>query len=381
MTQFRQTIYARDIIFGAGTLDQLGAAVERFGWRRLLLCTSGSAQRGGRVAQIEIALGERLVAVYDHVQPHVQDFQLAEVLALAETKDVEAVIGLGGGSPIGMAKAVSYTLEAKRTGTPAQSVPPTAQPLIPVVAIPTTYAGSEMTALYGVTYTTENPPRKITVSDPRIAPKLILYDPRLTIDLPPELTAATGINAIAHCIEALYSLLRPPAALVAACEGLRHMACALLRCYQLGDDLEARTEMLVGAHLAGVALAGVTMGLHHGLCHVLGGSAGVPHGIANGIVLPHAMWFNADAAANAGPEWGPRAAEALGLATLSANAAARHVFELIGQLHLPQRLRDAQVSAADLPRLARLACQSRTVQNNPKPVSEIQMTELLETMW
>jgi alcohol dehydrogenase class IV len=379
MTQFRQTIYARDIIFGAGALDQLGTAVERFGWRRLLLCTSGSAQRGGRVAQIKTALGQRLVAVYDQVQPHVQDFQLAEILALAESNAVEAVIGFGGGSPIGMAKAVSHTLETRRTGVP--SVPPTAQPLIPVVAIPTTYAGSEMTALYGVTHTTENPPRKITVSDPRIAPKLILYDPQLTLDLPPDVTAATGINALAHCIEALYSLTRPPAALAAAGEGLRHMARALLRCYQRGDDLEARTEMLVGAHLAGTALAGVTMGLHHGLCHVLGGSAGVPHGIANGIVLPHAMWFNADAAAQAVPEWGRSAAEALGLATLTADAAARHIFELIGQLHLPQRLRDAHVSADALPPLARLACQSRTVQNNPKPVSEAQMTELLEAMW
>ena len=377
MTQFRQTIYARDIIFGPGAADQLGAAVERFGWQRLLLCATGSARRGGRAAQIEAVLGERLVAVYDTVQPHVQDFQLAEVLALAEARDVQAVIGLGGGSPIGMAKAVSFTLEAKRTSAPARTVPPTAQPLIPGVAIPTTYAGSEMTPVYGVTHTTENPPRKITVSDPRIAPKLILYDPRLTLDLPPELTASTGINALAHCIETLYSPACPPEALAAAAEGLRHMARALPRCYQSGDDLEARTEMLLGAHLAGLAIAGATMALHHGLCHVLGGSAGVPHGIANAIVLPYVMQFNADAA----PEWGPRAAEALGLSTLTADAAANHILELIRQMQLPQRLRDAQVPAADLPRLAHLACQSRTVQNNPKPVSEAQLHELLQKMW
>jgi alcohol dehydrogenase class IV len=276
-----------------------------------------------------------------------------------------------------MAKAASYALEAKRTAAPARAVPPTAQPLIPVVAIPTTYAGSEMTPVYGVTHTAESPPRKITVSDPRIAPKLILYDPRLTLDLPPEVTASTGINAMAHCVEALYSLSRPPAALAAATEGLRHLARALLQCYHFGDDLEARTGMLLGSHLAGVALAGVKMGLHHGLCHVLGGSAGVPHGVANGIVLPHAMRFNADAT----PGWGPRAAESLGLSTLTAEAAAQRVFELIGDLHLPQRLRDAQVPAGDLPRLARLACQSRTVQNNPKPVTEAQLTELLGTMW
>jgi maleylacetate reductase len=377
ITQFRHTIYARDVIFGPGAVDQLGAAVARFGWQRLLLCASGSARRGGRVSQIEAALAERLAAVYDTVQPHVQDTQLADVLALAESLEVEAVIGLGGGSPIGMAKAVSYALEAKRTGAPQRAAAPTAQPLIPVAAIPTTYAGSEMTPVYGVTHTAENPPRKVTVSDPRIAPKLVLYDPRLTLDLPPELTASTGINAIAHCIETLYSPSRPPEALAAAGEGLRHMARALLRCYQAGGDLEARTEMLLGAHLAGLAIAGAAMALHHGLCHVLGGSAGVPHGIANGIVLPHAMRFNADAE----PEWGPRAAEALGLSTLTADAAADHIRELIRQMQLPQRLRDAHVPVADLPRLARLACQSRTVQNNPKPVSEAQLNELLEKMW
>ncbi len=377
MTHFHQTTYARDIIFGPGAVDQLGVAVERLGWRRLMLCTTGSARQGGRVAQVEATLGERLVAVYDQVKPHVPDFQLAEVLALAEASAVEAVIGLGGGSPIGMAKAVSYALETQRMAAPARGPSPVAQPLIPVVAIPTTYAGSEMTPVYGVTHTTENPPRKITVTDPRIAPKLVIYDPRLTLDLPPALTAATGINALAHCVEALYSLARPPVALAAASDGLRHLARALPRCYEHGEDLEARTEMLLGAHLAGAALASVTMALHHGLCHVLGGSAGVPHGVANGIVLPHAMRFNAEAT----PAWGPRAAEALGLSTLTAEAAAQWVFDLIGKLNLPQRLRDAQVPEAELPRLARLASQSRTVQNNPKPVSETQLTELLKTMW
>jgi len=234
-----------------------------------------------------------------------------------------------------------------------------------------------MTSVYGVTYTTENPPRKVTVSDPRIAPKLILYDPRWTLDLPPELTASTGMNAIAHCIETLYALSCPPEASAAADEGLRRMARALPRCYHSGDDLDARTEMLLGAHLAGLAIAGATMALHHGLCHVLGGSAGVPHGIANGIVLPYVMRFNADAA----PAWGPRAAGALGLSILTAAAAVDHIIELIRQLQLPQRLRDVQVPAADLPRLAHLACQSRTVQNNPKPVSEAQLNELLEQMW
>jgi maleylacetate reductase len=151
MNEFRYTSYAQDIIFGPGSLGRLSEAVERFHWRRLMLCSTGSLRRDGTIASIEKILGERLVAVYDHVQPHVPDVQVAEASKFAYEKEVEAVIGLGGGSPIGMAKAVSQALEEQRTGQSARATFPTDQPLVPVVAIPTTYAGSEMTPTYGIT--------------------------------------------------------------------------------------------------------------------------------------------------------------------------------------------------------------------------------------
>ena len=423
MTEFHYTACAQDIIFGPGAVGRLGEAIDRFGWRRLMLCAAGSARRGGRVAQIEAALGERLAATYERVQPHVQDFQVAEALDLAAEKEVDAVIGLGGGSPIGMAKAVSAALAEKHASKPAREgqaevgaglapahpsslapAHPSSQARVgqaqmgqmqmgqtqgaaptPVVAIPTTYAGSEMTPVYGVTHTRENPPRKVTVNDPRIAPKLVIYDPRLTLDLPPEMTASTGVNALAHCIEALYSITRHPLSTAAALGGMRCIVRALPRCYAAGGDLDARTDMLIGAHLAGTALASVSMALHHGLCHVLGGTAGVPHGIANAIVLPHAMRFNADAAA-----WGPQAAEAMSLPAdrlhpiAAAQAAAQSVSDLVGQMNLPQRLRDAGVALreADLPRLAELAFQNRAVRNNPKPIADpAQIEVLLRAMW
>jgi len=385
MSEFHYIAFAQEIIFGPGALARLSDAVDRFGWRRLMLCTTGSARRGGRVAQIEAALGERLVATYDRVQPHVPDFQLAEALVLAVEHEVDVVIGLGGGSPIGMAKAVASALEEKRTGRPARAAFPTDQPLVPVVAIPTTYAGSEMTAVYGVTHQqADGSSRKVTVADPKVAPKLVIYDPQLTLDLPPEMTAATGINALAHCIEALYSVTRHPLSTAAAVSGVRHIVNALPRCYNAGHDIEARTEMLMGAHLAGAALASVAMGLHHGLCHVLGGTAGVPHGVANSIVLPHAMRFNADATA---PQLAP-AAEAMGIAPngrspkAAVEAAAQKVYDLVGAMHLPQHLRDAGVKEADLPHLAQLAFQSRTVQNNPKPITDpAQIEALLRAAW
>ena len=155
-----------------------------------------------------------------------------------------------------------------------------------------------MTPVYGVTRHSDGSSRKVTVTDPRVTPKLTIYDPQLTLKLSPEMTASTGINALAHCVEAVYSITRNPLSTAAALGGARRIASALPQCFARGDDLEARTEMLIGSYLAGAALSNVAMGLHHGLCHVLGGTAGVPHGIANAIMLPHVMRFNVDATAS-----------------------------------------------------------------------------------
>jgi maleylacetate reductase len=381
---FHYISYAQQVIFGAGSLSQLGQAVEGFRWKRIMLCTNHSMQRAGNVDAIQATLGNRLVAVFDHVQPHVQDIQVEEALILANDLESDAIIGLGGGSPIGMAKALASALEEKQTGRPARAAFPSDQPVIPVIAIPTTYAGSEMTATYGITHTREDPPRKVTVSDPKIAPKLVVYDPRLTLNLPPEMTASTGINALAHCIEALYSTTRNPMSTAVAIESIRHIGNSLLRCYAHGDDLDARTEMLQGAHLAGLSLASVSMGLHHGLCHVLGGSANVPHGIANSIILPHAIRFNADAIA----EQLIPAAEAMGISTngispsVAMEALAQEIYDLVGEMNLPQCLRDVgTIRESDLPRLAQLASQNRTIQNNPKPITEEQLKTLLQSAW
>ena len=361
MNEFRYTSYAQEIIFGQGAIARLREAVEGFSWRRLMLCSTGSLRRNGSIALVEKTLGDRLVVTYEHVQPHVPDFQVAEAVELALEHEVDAIIGLGGGSPIGMAKAVSFALEERRAGNPARATFATEQPLVAVIAIPTTYAGSEMTPIYGITHHSNGTTRKITVTDVKITPKLVVYDPLLTLNLPPGMTASTGINALAHCIEALYSITRNPLSTAAAVAGVRAITGALPRCYARGDDVEARTEMLQGAYLAGTALSNVAMGLHHGLCHALGGSAGVPHGIANGIILPHAMRFNLEAAA---PQLAP-AAEAMGitLAGRSAEVAVREAIEaiyaMIGQMDLPQHLRDVGVEEPILLAWRRPRCKAR----------------------
>src|SRR5256886_4818310 len=202
------------------------------------------------------------------------------------------------------------------------------------------------------------------------------------------MTASTGINALAHCIEALYSLTRNPLSTAAATSGVHAITSALPRCYAAGDDLEARSEMLMGAYLAGTALSSVTMALHHGLCHVLGGTAGVPHGVANSIILPHALRFNIDATA---PQLA-RAAEAMGVGrntsassiddAVLAEQVVERIYTLIGQMKLPQHLRSVGVKETDLPNLAQLALQSRAVQSNPKPITNAaQIESVLRAAW
>ncbi len=380
---FRYMSFAQQVIFGNGSLLQLSDAAERQGWTRILLCTSPSMRRNGCADAVGAALGQRLVAVFDQVRPHVQDVQVDDALVLAHRNEVHAVVGLGGGSPIGMAKAVAYALETDRNNGQAAMTSSVAPPSIPMAAIPTTYAGSEMTAVYGITHTGETPVRKVTVSDPRIAPRLVIYDPALTLDMPPELTASTGINALAHCVEALYSVNRHPSSTAIAGSGLNAIWSALLRCYRDGRDLSARAQMLVGAHLAGLALATTSMGLHHGICHVLGGSANVPHGLANSIMLPHVIRFNADSTAD---QLLPLA-ETLGISvngrrSTAIEKSAQEISNLAGQMNLPQRLRDVGVRQENLQGLAQLGFQNRTVQNNPRAIHDVsEIEKLLEAAW
>lgn len=374
MATFDYTSFPQQVIFGEGSLDRLGEVTQRLGWRRMLLCVTSRARARGQLAPVEAALGERLAATFAGVAPHVPESAVAEAVEMATRADVDAIIGLGGGSAIGVAKAAANALGGA----------------IPVIAIPTTYAGSEMTPVFGVTRLVDGEPRKVTVRDPNSAPRLILYDPLLTLDLPPRETAGTGINAVAHCVEALYSITRNPVCSAVALAGLRAISAALPAVYADGADREARAEMLRGAYLAGTALANVAMGLHHGVCHVIGGATGAAHGDVNAIMLAHVMRFNLGGPAGedgVAPELA-QAAEAMGVAVggrdprAAGGDAAQMVAGWVAQMGLPTRLREIGVREEQLPTLARDAFASRTVHNNPLPITDVaQIEALLRAAW
>ncbi|WP_284351274.1 maleylacetate reductase [Roseisolibacter agri] len=263
------------VVFGAGALERLPSVVDELGARRVLLVAS--AGRAALVERASALLGARLAGLDRRAVMHVPAAVADAVAANARDVGADLVVAIGGGSAIGMAKAIALA------GGPGS------------VAVPTTYSGSEMTPIWGVT----RDGAKETGRDERVRPRAVLYDPALTLDLPPAVSGPSALNAIAHCMEALYAPDVNPVVALLAAEGLRALATAIPRVVRAPDDLAARTGALYGAWLAGLALGASTMGLHHKLCHVLGGSFGLPHAETHAVMLPHTVAYNAPAARDA----------------------------------------------------------------------------------
>ncbi len=279
------------VVFGPGTArTELPAEVARLGVSRVLLIAGGSAERAAR--ELAGTLGGRLAGVFTGVRPHVPAAVAQAARQEAAAVGADALLSIGGGSATGTAKAVALT-----TG-------------LPVIAVPTTYAGSEVTPVWGIT----EGERKTTGTDLRVLPRLVIYDPELTLGLPPGLAAASGLNAMAHCVEAFWAPRRNPVSSLAAEEGIRALAGALPLAGASPADLGVRSNLLYGAYLAGSAFAVAGSGLHHKICHVLGGRYDLPHAQMHAIVLPYVLAFNTPGA--------PEAAARIGRALAASGAAA-----------------------------------------------------------
>ncbi|HEV3399449.1 MAG TPA: iron-containing alcohol dehydrogenase, partial [Actinomycetes bacterium] len=252
------------VVFGVGALDRLAEELARLGAERALLVASK------RVADdLAERLSDRRAATFGEIVQHVPVEVAERARQLAREVDADSLVAVGGGSAVGMAKAVALDLG------------------IPIVAVPTTYAGSELTTIYGLS----QDGRKRTGRDPRVLPEVVLYDPALTVPLPPQVTGASGMNGLAHGVEAFYGLGANPVSEALAEAGIRALADGLPSAVERPDDLEGRTGTLRGAWLAGAALAVAGTGIHHQICHVLGGAFGLDHGGMNAVLLRHTVRF------------------------------------------------------------------------------------------
>jgi maleylacetate reductase len=343
MRPFVHQALASRVVFGAGALQQLGREIEALGaTRALVLSTPEQADAARRVAEL---LGARAAGIFPRAVMHVPIETAREARDEARRLGADCAVAIGGGSTTGLGKAIALD-----SG-------------LPIIAIPTTYAGSEMTSIYGLTEAGV----KKTGRDLRVLPRTEIYDPELSVNLPIGLTVTSGLNAIAHAAEGLYAFDGNPIVSLMAEEGIRAIAAALPRLTAAPTDLDARGDALYGAWLCGSVLGAVAMGLHHKLCHTLGGSFNLPHAEVHTVVLPHALAYNASHA----PEAMRRIARALG-----AESPAAGLFDLAQRLGAPVALKDIGMPADGLDRAADLAVQ--TPYPNPRPLERAAIRELLQ---
>jgi maleylacetate reductase len=346
MTGFVYESLPARVIFGWGTSSRAAAEVAALGSSRaLVLSTPG--QRGG-AERVAAGLGPACVGQFSEAAMHTPVAATERALAEAKRLGADAVVAVGGGSAIGLGKAI-----ALRTG-------------LPQVVVPTTYAGSEMTPVLGETAAGE----KTTQRTLKVLPETVLYDVELTLSLPVAVSVASGVNAIAHAAEALYAANANPVTALLAAESVRLLAGALPAIAADPGDTGAREDALRGAWLAGTCLATAGMALHHHLCHVLGGAFGLPHAPTHAVVLPYVIAYNATAA--------PEAMTALARA-LGCSDAVAGLDRLLTRLGLVRSLAGLGMPEAGIERAARLAV--RRPCRNPAELNYERLRQMLAAAW
>ena len=337
------------VVFEWGGLARLPDELTRLGARRaLVLCTPDQQHLADHVKEV---LGERAAGVCAQAVMHVPVEVARSAGKMARDLDADCCIAIGGGSTIGLGKAIA--LESS----------------LPILAVPTTYAGSEMTPIFGLT---EGRLKK-TGRDARVLPRTVIYDPALTLTLPAGISAASGVNAMAHAVEALYAEDGNPVVSLMAAESIRSLGEALPRVVSEPHDHEGRSKALYGAWLAGTCLGAVGMALHHKLCHTLGGTFNLPHAQTHAAMLPHTAHYNHVAAPAA------LATVARALGGSSAEEAGLLLFELNERLDIAVALADLGLPESGLDEVADLACQNPYA--NPRPVEREAIRRLLQDAW
>jgi alcohol dehydrogenase class IV len=364
------------VIFGVGSIAELPMTVAALG-KKALLVTDAGLTDAGLVDGIKDKLGGLLVAVYNDVP---QDSGMGVVdrgAELARSKDADVIVSLGGGSVIDTAKGICIVLTEGGSLRDHQGMQMLTRPQTPHVVLPTTAGtGSEVTS--GAVIMDHEQGQKIIIFEHFNTPRVAILDPRLTATLSPDVTAATGMDAMTHAVESYVSQQRNPISDAAALHAIRLVQTHLPRVVEDGQDLASRGQMQIAALLAGWAFSNAMVGLVHAMAHSLGAVCGVPHGLANGLILPHVMAFNLSET----PQLLADIGEAMGVARqglgaqAAGEAALNQMRSFVNQIGLSQRLRDLGVVEDALPRCAELSLSDGSIIYNPRMVVDAE--EVLE---
>lgn len=334
------------VIFGRGTLAQVGAEAERLGCSRMLVVATPE--------QVEVAadlarrLGGRHAATFGEATMHTPVEVTERAMAVVAEHRIDGLVALGGGSTIGLSKAIALRTD------------------LPQLAIPTTYAGSEMTRIIGQT---ENG-LKTTQTTMKVLPETVIYDVDLTLTLPPKMSVTSGINAMAHAVEALYATNANPVIDMIAEQAIGALYRGLPIVAANPHDAEARSDTLYGAWLCAICLGQTSVALHHKLCHVLGGSFNLPHAETHTIVLPHALAYNAPAA---------RGAIAAIKRAMGGEGVAGRIYDIAADAGVPTALKDIGMPEDGIDQAVEIALANPYA--NPRPIDPVILRRLIANAW
>lgn len=378
------------LVLRPGALDDLGRDVGALGCDRVMVVCGGNTRRSALFERACTALGERIAVLFDRVVEHSSTELVTEAASLAKQHRVDGLVALGGGSASDTAKGIAILLgeggriedHASTFIPPDRFIPkPLPAPKVPIIAVPTTASAAEVTPGLGLR-TPDG--RKLLFWDLTLATRLIVLDPAANVAVPASLMASTAMNGFAHCVEGLYSRLRNPISEALALHGIRLFTQYVPAMVADPSSVDARGGVLTAAHLSGRVISNSRVGIHHAVCHCLGARGGLPHGVANSIMLPHGLAYNVPVAACELA----RMAQAMGvdIAGMDAGAAAQAGIDAVRKLQrdagVPTRLRDTGLDRSLLPAIAEDTMRDRGLFFNPRlTTSSAAVMALLEQAW
>lgn len=343
---FRYTGLPANVIFGSGTISSLAAEIRKLNVTRTLIVTTSF--QADEAIKLQKILGERANAIFTKAAMHTPVDITERALTVFKKFGADGIVALGGGSAIGLSKAL-----ALRTG-------------VPQIVIPTTYAGSEMTSILGQTVDG----KKTTQKTLKVLPNVVIYDVDYTLSLPPKMSVTSGINAIAHAVEALYAEDANPILALLAEEGIAKLTSALPKVLEYPDNINSRTDALHGAWLCAICLGSGGVALHHKLCHVLGGMFDLPHAETHTVILPHALTYNAPSI--------PKAMVILRRAMDTEQPAAK-LFDIAKQANVPTSLKALGMPQAGIDKVIKQVMDNPYY--NPHPLKAEDLKVLLQNAW
>ena len=342
---FNAVLNPARILFGSGKIGADEDEIKGQGATRALVLSTKFQSRDAQL--IANQLGAASAGVFTDAEMHTPTDVTERALHQFISSGADCVVAIGGGSTIGLGKAIALHTDC------------------PQIVVATTYAGSEVTPILGQT----EKGVKTTIRDARVLPEVVIYDPDLTLGLPVAMSVTSGLNAIAHSVEALYAKDRNPIASMQAVEGIRALKDALPSIVEEPRNLEAQSNALYGSWLCGTVLGAVGMSLHHKLCHTLGGTFDTPHSETHAILIPHTTGFN---------ELATRAL-LTDAAKLFSGTLGEGLWEFAKSLGAPLALKDLGLTESDLDKAAEIAVKNPYW--NPRPVERKAIRDLLQNAW